>query len=190
MRHSNFIDATCNIFTKPLIVPYVFERIGLILIFTIFTALGAFIYIPLGFTPVPVTLQTFFVLLAGLKLKTTDAVFSQLLYIILGGLGVPIFAGLRSGFFGVTSGYLWGFVLAVWFLSFLNKTKKSFINTCIILILANLIILVLGALWLGFSLNLGIVSSINMGILPFIPGDLVKILILLSVYKFSFNRYK
>ena len=86
-----------------------------ILAFALLTALGAFVRIPLPFTPVPVTLQTFFVLAAGIYLGSRDAALSQLGYLAIGAVGLPVFAGGGAGFghfLGVTGGYLIAFPIA------------------------------------------------------------------------------
>lgn len=81
------------------------------------TAVGAFIAIPLPFSPVPIVLQNFFILLIALVLGPRMGTASVALYLLLGALGLPVFAGGKGGFahfFGPTGGYLVGFLLAAW----------------------------------------------------------------------------
>ncbi|MCH7819743.1 MAG: biotin transporter BioY, partial [Candidatus Marinimicrobia bacterium] len=83
--------------------------------FALLTALGALIRIPLPFTPIPITLQTFFVLLAGAMLGSKRGTLSQMVYVFAGAAGIPIFAGMSSGLAllaGPTGGFLAGFLLA------------------------------------------------------------------------------
>ena len=81
------------------------------------TAVGAFIAIPLPFSPVPIVLQNFFILLIALVLGPRMGTASVALYLLLGALGLPVFAGGRGGFahfYGPTGGYLAGFLLSAW----------------------------------------------------------------------------
>src|SRR5574341_1526984 len=84
--------------------------------FVIMTALGAHVRIPLPFMPVPITLQTFFVHLAGATLGPALGPVSQALYVLAGAAGLPVFAGGTGGLAylvkGATTGYLLGFVVA------------------------------------------------------------------------------
>lgn len=147
--------------------------------FIILTALGAFVRIPLPFTPVPLTLQTFFVLLCGAFLGSRLSVVSQAGYILLGACGVSLFTGTGSGLLyilGPTGGYLLGFVIAGIFTGkFINTANGSFLRLFCVFCLADLIILVSGATWLKFSLNLGFSQALFLGLVPFIAGDLLKI---------------
>src|SRR5947207_913271 len=88
------------------------DRMAWITFFIIVTGLSAWVEIPLPFTPVPITLQTFAVVASGVVLGT-DGVIAQLLCLLLGGMGVPMFSGGSWGwhvFLGATGGYLIGFV--------------------------------------------------------------------------------
>ena len=89
----------------------------LVIGFALLTALAAQIVIPLPFTPVPITGQTFVVLLAGAGLGATAGAASQGLYVLLGAVGLPFYAGGASGWTvarGATGGYLIGFIVAAW----------------------------------------------------------------------------
>lgn len=142
------------------------------------TVLGAFVRVPLPFTPVPITLQTFFVLLAGAYLGPGAGAVSQVLYIILGAAGVPIFAGAACGLsalFGPTGGYLAGFAAAAFMIGALKKfCDDSFARMLILFSLASLVILLCGSLWLKTVLNLSMGTALRLGLVPFIAGDLFK----------------
>ena len=148
--------------------------------FTTLTALGAFVWIPLPFTPVPITLQTFFVLLGGAILGRKLGVLSQLLYLGLGGLGLPIFAGVSGGLsrlVGPTFGYLIGFVLAAYLVGRMAKKKRgSLWSLMLIMGVGEGVILFLGTLWLAFVLRIGIGASLYLGLIPFLPGDTLKLI--------------
>jgi len=148
--------------------------------FTILTALGAFVWIPLPFTPVPITLQTLFVLLGGAILGRRLGALSQLFYLGLGGLGLSIFAGVSGGLsrlVGPTGGYLIGFVLAAYLVGRMAEKKKSnLLSLMLIMGLAQGVTLSLGTLWLACVLRIGIVQALYLGLIPFLPGDVVKLM--------------
>ncbi len=156
-----------------------------------FMALGAFVRIPLPFTPVPLTLQTFFVLLSAALLGRKLSWFALLGYIAFGVMGVPVFAGANSGWlyaFGPTAGYFAGFALATVFIAFsLGSHNASWRRITGIFALADILILLCGALWLKLLLRLSGVQALALGFLPFIPGDILKVLAAAVVYK-GINR--
>ena len=155
------------------------DRIVWISFFTLVTILSAYVSIPLPFTPVPITLQTLAVVASGAVIGK-DALISQLLYLILGVFGLPVFAEASGGtqvIFGATGGYLLGFILASaaagkWIhprykeLSFLNKTWRLF--------LVSLLIFIPGVLQLCLVLKVNLWKGLELGFYPFILGDLIK----------------
>jgi len=153
--------------------------------FTILTALGAFVWIPLPFTPVPITLQTFFVLLGGAVLGRKLGALSQLFYLGLGGLGLPIFAGVSGGLsrlVGPTGGYFIGFVLAAYLVGRMAEKKKSnLLSLMLIMGVGEGVILFLGTLWLACVLRIGIGQSFYLGLIPFLPGDTLKLVAAASI---------
>ncbi|UCD70867.1 MAG: biotin transporter BioY [Syntrophobacterales bacterium] len=154
--------------------------------FIVLTAVGAFIRIPLPFTPVPLTLQTLFVLLSGALLGRRFGPLSQGGYVFLGSFGVPLFAG-GGGFLhilGPTGGYLIGFIVASWIVGRLLDSGKGLFFTRILLVMAfaSLVIYLLGALHLALVVNVGFRKAIFMGVLPFIPGDTLKLLAAALLY--------
>ena len=147
--------------------------------FTTLTALGAFVWIPLPFTPVPITLQTFFVLLGGATLGRKLGALSQLFYLGLGGLGLPIFAGVSGGLSrlaGPTGGYLIGFVLAAYLVGRMAEKKGTLWSLILIMGVGEGVILLLGTLWLASLLRVGIGQALYLGLVPFLPGDAVKLI--------------
>jgi biotin transport system substrate-specific component len=163
-------------------------------VFVILTSLGAFVRIPLPFTPVPITLQTFFVLLCGAFLGGKLGVTSQLSYILLGALGLPIFTGAGSGWsylFGPTGGYILGFILATLFIGrFIKYAQNNLISILAVLCLGDLILLCCGVVWLRVILGLSLRKLLFIGFLPFIPGDLLKALVASSLYLKVKSRLK
>ena len=148
--------------------------------FVLATILGAYVRIPVMGSPVPITLQTFFVILSGAVLGRKLGSISQISYILLGVIGLPVFQGASFGaayLAGPTGGYLIGFVAAAYLTGRLAAFAKRTIGHAIAVFAAgSLIILACGALWLASLYGAGLKSSIAIGVLPFIPGDLAKIL--------------
>ena len=161
-------------------------RLFCVLTFIILTAIGAFVRIPLPFTPVPITLQTFFVLLSGALLGSNLGAFTQLSYITLGVAGMPIFTGAGSGLtylLGPTGGYLFGFMLSTfWLGKFIKFSRDNLFFTFIILCIGDLILLSCGILWLKFIFGYSFTKLLFIGLIPFIPGDVVKAFIAAVIY--------
>ena len=154
------------------------ENIIWVSFFVLATALGAYVRIPLPFTPVPLTLQTFFVLLSGAFLGKKSGSVSQLLYFALGGLGLPIFTQIGA-IWGPTGGYLAGFIAASYLVGLLVEKK---FNVFYALILGDLVLLFCGALNLSIFVG-GFKNAFFLGVLPFVAGDILKILAAVSVMK-------
>ena len=169
-------------------------RITGALIFIIMTALGAFVRIPLPFTPVPITLQTFFVLLSGLFLGSSLGASSQIGYIFLGVAGLPIFTAAGSGLLylaGPTTGYLIGFILAAFFTgTFIKNARNSFFGAFCVICAADFILLFSGVIWLKLIFGYSFGKLLLIGMAPFIPGDLIKALAAAFIYLKLKNRIK
>ncbi len=167
-------------------------RLFCVLTFVILTAIGAFVRIPLPFTPVPITLQTFFVLLSGALLGSNLGMLAQLSYITAGAVGMPIFAGAGSGLsylLGPTAGYLLGFILtAFWLGKFIKYSRDNLLLSFIILWTGDLILLSCGILWLKIIFGYSFTKLFFIGLLPFIPGDLVKTFVAAVIYLKLKNR--
>jgi len=150
-------------------------------------SLGAFVRIPLPFTPVPLTLQTFFVLLSAGLLSRRLGLTAQLSYVLLGVLGLPVFAGAASGLIYLispTAGYLLGFILAALFISAaLKRVRNNLAALLMVFGAGSMIILLSGSIWLKISLGLSLVQALVIGCLPFIPGDILKIIAVTFVYR-------
>jgi biotin transport system substrate-specific component len=148
--------------------------------FALLTALAAQIRIPLPFTPVPITGQTFAVLLAGAALGSVAGAASQALYVLLGAVGLPFYAGGTSGWTvatGATGGYLVGFIVAAWVVGALAERRQDrTIATAVpAFLLGSVVIHLFGVPWLAATLDVGWTEAAGLGSVPFIPGDLAKI---------------
>ncbi len=146
---------------------------------SLFLALMAQVAIPLWFTPVPLTLHTFAILLMGALLGSKRGTLAVILYLAEGALGLPVFAGGAFGWarlLGPTGGYLLSFILATYLIGYLLERgwRTSYLRTLFALMIGEAIILLLGTLWL--SMSVGMDKAFMLGFVPFIPGEMVKIL--------------
>jgi biotin transport system substrate-specific component len=140
------------------------------------TAVGAYIHIPIG--PVPIVLSTLFVLLAGLLLGSRWGLASMGLYLLVGAIGMPVFAGGKGGFahlFGPTGGYLWGYVLSAWVTGFISEHSRGLLILEIFAILVgSLVIYSLGVPWLKMITQMSWPKTFIIGMVPFLIGDAIK----------------
>ena len=186
--YGNISNQLMEIGSRELIVGKVACRAMGVVVFVVLTALGAFVYVPLPFTPVPITLQTFFVLLSGAFLGGAWGSLSQLGYVILGSLGLPIFSGAKGGFIrllGPTGGYLFGFIVAAQVIGWLVRKKKKagWIWLVFSMVVGSSIIYLLGAFQLAFVVHCGAKKAFLLGVLPFIPGDFLKLIAACYIYR-------
>lgn len=147
---------------------------------SLFIGLMAQVSVPLPFTPVPVTGQTFTVLLIGAALGARRGLLAVLAYLAEGLVGLPVFAGGTGGLahlLGPTGGYLVGFAAAAWTVGALAECGLDRrLRTAWLAFLAGEIVLyALGLPWL--ALFVGPRQAVLLGLLPFLPGDLVKALL-------------
>ncbi len=142
------------------------------------------ISVPLPFTPVPLTGQTFAVLLVGAALGSVRGMLSMLLYGVAGVLGVPWFASGSSGFTLPSFGYIIGFIAAAGLVGWLAERgwTRNPLDTALAMVLGNVLIYAIGVTWLKFALGATWVGAIAMGMTPFLVGDGVKILIAAGLF--------
>jgi len=157
-------------------------RLGLMLLGTALMGLAAQIRIPLPWTPIPSTGATFGVLALGATLGAGIGVGSILLYILLGAAGMPWFAMSGSGWAylaGPTAGYLAGFVVAAYAAGYCYdrfRWARRLPGLMAVMLVAGLLpIYGLGMLWLGHITGIWGVKLLSLGLLPFIPGELIKV---------------
>lgn len=151
--------------------------------FALLTAALAQVRIPLGFTPVPVTGQTLAVLLAGASLGAWRGASSQLLYWLLGMVGLPFYSNATSGWSvatGPTMGYLVGFIVAAAVVGRLaeHHQDRKVLTSIAAMTLGSVIIYAFGATWLAIDLGIplanGETNAIALGVAPFLVGDVIK----------------
>ena len=143
------------------------------------TAIGSFMIIP--WQPLPITLQTLFTGLAGVLLGGYTGALSQIIYVLLGVIGLPVFAGGKAGIgtlFGPTGGYLIGFIVGAYVIGKLVEARKEPGLAWIVLALVagNLVIYTLGTLQLSLVAHFTLLKALLVGVIPFLPGDLLKLL--------------
>lgn len=155
----------------------------LVSLFTALTAIGAFLSIPVG--QVPITLQSLFTLLSGLLLGPKLGAISQGLYVLLGLLGVRIFANFTGGFqyiFKPSFGFLIGFIFASFIVGKMTYKKPSldFKSFFIASLVGTFVVYIFGVPYMYFILNyisgieMGFWTALKTGCLIFLPGDLLK----------------
>jgi len=164
--------ALAQVFWRPITLR---RDIVVVLLGSWLVALAAQITIPLQ--PVPVTGQTFGVLLVGAVLGLRRGALAMILYLLQGALGLPFFAGGASGLarlIGPTGGYLVGFVFAAALVGALSERgwDRRFLSTLAAMALGNLVIYLFGLPWL--SQFVGWERAVSVGLLPFLLGDTLK----------------
>ncbi len=162
------------------------REFSLVLGAALFVALAAQIKIFLPFTPVPLSGQSFAVLLVGALLGARRGAFSLVFYLFAGALGFPVFVGGNAGLdylFGMTFGYLFGFVIAAYAVGLLlaRGSKKNESRAFVFPFLAGIAVIYLfGAGWM--ALFLGAEKAVRLGVLPFLAGDALKLAAAVSVF--------
>ncbi len=154
---------------------------------------GAFISVPIPGSPVPIVLQNMFVILAGLVLPAGWAALSVGVYLLLGVVGLPVFAGATGGLAhlaGPTGGFLLGFPIAsavtaaIIHRGTVRSAAQAGIGRQILSLAAGfLVIYATGVPWLALTADLSFVQAAAAGMLPFIPGDIVKAAVLILLLR-------
>jgi len=155
------------------------HQMTLISLFAALTAVGAFISIPLY--PVPLTLQTLFTLLAAMTLGSVMGMSSQIIYVLLGVIGLPVFAGFKAGIgilFGPTGGFLIGFIISAYVIGKIieAKNEKNFFYYFLAGLSGMIIIYITGITQLSLVTGIGVKKALIVGMFPFLPGDILKII--------------
>lgn len=133
---------------------------------------------------VPVSLATFAVMLAGVLLGGTPGAVSQLIYVLLGAVGLPVFAGWTGGLgnvLGMTGGYIIGYIPLAWLTGLIYKKHAASPNKAekygfmiAGMLAGNIALYVLGTAWFMFVTGMGLGESLAACVIPFIPGDFIK----------------
>lgn len=143
------------------------------------TGLAAQAAVPLPFTPVPLSLQTLTVLLAAAALGPWRAGAAMGLYLVAGVAGIPWFSEQRAGIGFPSFGYVLGFVAAAAVVGWLARrgADRSILATALTMAVGNLVIYAIGVPYLALAINADLPTAIALGVVPFLVGDALKILL-------------
>ncbi|MCL2086072.1 MAG: biotin transporter BioY [Oscillospiraceae bacterium] len=163
-------------------------------IFAVLTAVFAQIAVPLPFSPlVPLSLGIVAVYSAAILLPPRCAIMSQICYLLLGAVGLPVFGGFMGGMsrlLGPTGGYLMVYPIMAAIISFAlnsnyamqNETKKkTFIRGTVSIVFSHLLLYVGGTVWLSISTGTTFIATLASAVFPFIPLDIVKVVFCILV---------
>ena len=140
---------------------------------------------PIAISEVPISLGILGIFLAVMLLGMKDGTISILLYILIGFIGIPVFAGFTSGvgkLFGPTGGYIVGYIfLALIAGFFIDHFKRKIPFIIIGMVLGTAVCYAFGTLWLAVQLNMTYFAALAIGVIPYIPFDLLKMAIAIAV---------
>jgi biotin transport system substrate-specific component len=161
------------------------KSVALVVAFSLLTAAAAQVVVPLPFTPVPLTGQTFAVLLTGALLGPRLGALAMLAYLLEGAAGLPFFRGGAGGvthFAGATAGYLLAFPAAAYVTGYLSERgwDRRFVTAAAAMALGSLVILACGWAWLALMFKGG-TEAFRLGVAPFLPGDVLKVALAAAV---------
>jgi biotin transport system substrate-specific component len=152
------------------------KKILLVALYCALLAVGSYIRFPLP--PVPITLQTMFVMLLGLTTSWSVSLEATLLYLFLGAIGLPVFTGGGGlgALIGPTGGFLFAMVVAAPVISLIvtNPKRRGLGWDIAAVVAAELIIYGIGVPYLKYNRNIGWNTAFKVGMLPFLPGDALK----------------
>ncbi len=155
--------------------------VGMVLAGSALVAVCAHVVLPLYFTPVPLSLAPFAVLLLGLLLSPRVAAATLGAYLAEGALGLPVFAPTpaipgMAHLLGPTGGYLLAYPLAAGLIAWMvRRTSRGFVPAFLSAAAGSLVILFCGALWLAVVSHASPQSVFTLAVLPFLPGDALKV---------------
>ena len=171
--------------TKPIVKSPVIRMKMFILtgVFAAFTAVCSIISIPLPFTPVPLNLAMLAVFMSGAILGPRFGPLSQIVFLLMGAIGIPVFANFKAGvgvLIGPTGGYLVGYVVAALMIGWINNLYKGRgIRQALVSALAMLsgliICYIFGVAWLMYLTKTPLAAALLLYAAPFIPGDMIKL---------------
>ena len=150
------------------------HRIAIAILFTVLTALSAQIYLPLPFTPVPITGQVFTVLLCGILLGKNIGALSQIMYFTGGAIGINWFSATSAGIIRPTTGYIVGFILAAYIVGLITEKNRTRISIIYGMLASIAVLHLCGILWLICLLRISFYKAFLIGTAPFIPFDIIK----------------
>ena len=157
------------------------KQMVLIALMTAVTCVLGPLSIPLPFSPVPISLTNFAIFLAIFVLGMKNGTISFIIYLLLGAVGVPVFSSFRGGLqvlAGPTGGYLIGFIFLALIMGFaLDHFDRKLVPTIIGMIIGMAVCYAFGTVWLAKLLSLSFEEGLMMGVIPYLAGDVAKIII-------------
>ena len=161
------------------------KTIVLIGLMTAVTCVLGPLSVPLPFSPVPISLTNLAIYFTVYVIGTKRGTMSYLIYLLIGFVGVPVFSAFTSGpgkLLGATGGYLIGFIfMAGVFGIFIEKWPSKLYLHFIGMVLGTIVCYLFGTVWLAYQAGMSIQAAALAGVIPFIPGDIVKILLAVMV---------
>lgn len=162
-----------------------------IAICTALLCVASYIVFPLPFTPVVLSAQTLIICMNALILPPKYSVLVQVVYLLLGLFGLPVFSGGTSGpgkLFGPTGGYYFGYIIAVLLISLLKGKNENLIRYIIVSIFGSLVCIDgCGAISMAIYNKAGLLPTLVAAVFPFIPGDILKAVVA-SVLALAVNK--
>lgn len=199
---SSTLDRHVNIFYPRIDSMSLIRKITIALCFAVLVGLTAQIRLPIPWSPLPITGQTFAVLLIGIFLGSWWGGISIAFYIGMGVAGIPWFTGWSGGIghlAGPTGGYLIGFIIVTWFIGSIAEKYRGSINfpkMLGVMLFANFVLIYLPGLfqlnlWLNLVSNsaINLTQTLSVGLYPFIAGDIVKVIAAALIAQKISNRY-
>lgn len=155
------------------------QTIALIAVMTAVTCVLAPLSLPIG--PVPISLTNLAIYFALYILGMKKGIISYVAYLVIGLVGVPVFSGFTGGpgkLIGPTGGYLIGFIpMALIAGIFIDKFHGKFIQSMIGMVIGTIVCYALGTAWLAYQAQMDFAAALGAGVIPFIPGDLIKMVL-------------
>lgn len=141
--------------------------------------------IPIPVSPVPISLTNLVIYIAVFILSWNDALFSYIIYLLLGIAGLPVFSGFTGGLeklAGPTGGYLIGFIFMTIFAGIgTNKFGGKKLPAVLGMVLGLAVAYIFGTAWLAYQMHISFMAGLSVGVLPYLAGDAVKIIIAMIV---------
>lgn len=168
-------------------------------LFTALIIIGGYISVPIPVGPVPIVLADFFVMVTALFLGYKWGSVSVVMYLALGALGLPVFAGGKAGLavlVGPTGGFLIGYILVVLSIGLLTEKVKTtsgkvtLVKNLVALIVGNVFLYLIGVPWLKMATSMSWSAALLAGFVPFIAGIVIKIIVAAALGQVLLPRFK
>ncbi len=163
-------------------------------LFTALITIGGYLSFPIPFSPMPIVLSDLFVMLAGFFLGSTTGLSSVVLWIFLGTIGLPVFAGGKAGvavLVGPTAGFLLGYMACAFVVGFIStRGKASILKDFVALITGIVLMYAFGVPGLKLVLGLTWGKALAAGLIPFIPGTVIKMIVALALTKVLRTKFR